>query len=505
VPRPPEVWGIALVSLVLHLLPQPGYGFHRDELLYLAMGQHLDLFRMQFPPLIALLAELARSLPLDLLRSVRLLPALASAALPLLAAVITRELGGRRRVGFLAALAVLVAPLFLRAGVLFQPVVFEQLWWCLATLALVKLLNGRDRRWWLVLGLALGLSALTKFSVAFLVAGVLVAIAVSLLRQDLRTLWPWLAAALSAVLALPSLTGQIAWGWPFLAQARELRATQLGHVDPLGFFLGQFRLLGPGGPLWLIGLVALLASAKLRPFRPLGLLVLTVFLLLLITRGKDYYFGPLHPLLIAVAVVMLELWLEGRRWRRPALAAVIAFLLLGGVVLLPLGIPILPPESMARYAASLGLAQATRTNTGESLPLPQDFADMTGWREQVAMVARVFRELPPAERSRTTILAVNYGRAGALALFGPELGLPYPISRNGDFYQWSLDRPIGETVIVVGGTPERLREYWGEVREAARSRNPTGVDEEQDVPIFVCRKPKTDLRTLFRSLGPDWG
>ncbi|HSJ76202.1 MAG TPA: glycosyltransferase family 39 protein, partial [Gemmatimonadales bacterium] len=195
--RSPEVWGIALVSLILHLLPQPGYGFHRDELLYLAMGQHLDLFRMQFPPLIALLAELARSLPLDLLRSVRLIPALASAALPVLAAMIARELGGRRGAEFLAALAVLVAPLFLRAGVLFQPVVFEQLWWCLAMLALVKLLNGRDRRWWLVLGLALGLSALTKFSVVFLLSGVLIAIVVSPLRQDLRTPWPWLAALLS--------------------------------------------------------------------------------------------------------------------------------------------------------------------------------------------------------------------------------------------------------------------------------------------------------------------
>ena len=120
-------------------------------------------------------------------------------------------------------------------------------------------------------------------------------------------------------------------------------------------------------------------------------------------------------------------------------------------------------------------------------------------------MATVFRELPPAERSRASILALNYGRAGALALFGPELGLPYPVSRNGDFYQWSLDRPIGETVIVVGGSADRLREYWTEVREAARSRNPMGVAEEQDVPIFVCRKPKSDLRTLFRSLGPEWG
>ena len=54
------VWAIALVSFVLHLLPHPGYGFHRDELLYLAMGDHLNLFRMSFPPLIAILAQAAR-------------------------------------------------------------------------------------------------------------------------------------------------------------------------------------------------------------------------------------------------------------------------------------------------------------------------------------------------------------------------------------------------------------------------------------------------------------
>ena len=49
-PVPLGVWLIAGLFLALHLLPRPGYGFHRDELLYLAMGDHLDLLRMQFPP-----------------------------------------------------------------------------------------------------------------------------------------------------------------------------------------------------------------------------------------------------------------------------------------------------------------------------------------------------------------------------------------------------------------------------------------------------------------------
>jgi hypothetical protein len=498
------IWLTALVSLGLHLLRHPAYGFHRDEMLYLAMGDHLELFRMQFPPMIAILAQAARALPLDLLSAVRLLAALASATLPILTAIICREMGGGRRAQLLAALAVLVAPLFLRAGGLFQPVVFEQLWWCLTALALVKLLAGKDRRWWLVAGAAIGMSALTKFSIVFLGAGLLVAIALSPLRLDLRTRWPWLGAAVAGILALPSLSGQITWGWPFFAQARALQATQLGHVDPIGFVLGQFLMLGPGGPLWLVGLVALLATPTLRPFRPLGVLALTVFLLLLATHGKDYYFGSLHPLLIAAAAAIIGRWLE-QRGRTPVFVGALALLVVGGLALLPMGVPLLPPELMARYAAALGVTRATRTNYGRTLPLPQDFADMIGWPEQVATVAAVFRALAPEDQARAAILGNNYGRAAAVALFGRPLGLPYPISRQGDFYHWGTGGRTGEVTIIIGGTAKQWEQYWGEVSEAARSRNPWGVDEEQSVPVFVCRRPRLDLPSLFRRLGPDWG
>lgn len=498
------VWLVALVSLGLHLLPQPGYGFHRDELLYLAMGEHFSPLRMAFPPLIALLAQLARLLPLDLLTAVRLLPALAGAALPILAAVITRTLGGTRPAQLVAAVATLAAPLFLRAGTLFQPVVFEQIWWSLSVLALALLLAGHSRRWWLTLGLALGLGALTKFSGAFLGAGVLVAVLASPLRADLRTRWPWLALAIATLLALPSLLGQMAWGWPFFAQMRALREHQLGHVSRADFFTGQFLLLGPGAPLWLIGMAALFLATSLHAFRALGLLALTVFLLLMLSGGKPYYYGPMHPLLIAAASTLFGAWLTRGR-RTPVLVAVLALLLVGGAALMPVGIPFLPPERLARYSAALGVTQATRTNYGTTLPLPQDFADMTGWREQVEAVAQVFRALPAEDQAKAAILGNNYGRTAAVALYGPPLGLPYPVSRHGDFYFWGTGGKTGDVTIAVGGSAESLREYWSEVVEAGKTSNPWGVDEEQSVPIFVCRKPKTDLPAIFRRLGPYWG
>ncbi len=52
------VLALAISVVDIHLATNlfTPYGVHRDEFLYLAMGRHLDLFRMEFPPAIAILA-----------------------------------------------------------------------------------------------------------------------------------------------------------------------------------------------------------------------------------------------------------------------------------------------------------------------------------------------------------------------------------------------------------------------------------------------------------------
>ncbi len=160
---------------------------------------------------------------------------------------------------------------------------------------------------------------------------------------------------------------------------------------------------------------------------------------------------------------------------------------------------------MGRYAARLGVAEATETNYGTTLPLPQDFADMTGWHDQVAVVAKVFHDLSPADQAVTSILGNNYGRIGAVAAFHREFGLPYPVGRHGDFWFWGAEGQSGAVTIIIGGTPAQWQEYFGEVTEAARARNPWGVDEEQDVPVYVARSPRLALPALLRELGPYWG
>ena len=495
-------WLVVAAVFVLHLWPRPGYGFHRDTFLYIAMGDHLDFFRMQFPPMIALLARVADWVPGSLLFGTRLLPALGLVGIMALGIAITERMGCGPGARLLVAVAIAASPMQEAVGALFQPVVFELLWWALAAYAFVVLLDGGPPRYWLLLGLAMGFGGLTKFSAAVFGLAMAVAVLASPLRAALRTRWPWLAVLLGALVALPSVTGQVAHGWPFFAQLEVLREQQLQRVSPVTLVAEQPLLAGGGALLLLPGLVALFLMPALRRFRPVGIYAVTACLILLITGGKAYYLGAVHLPLFAAGAAAMATWLRDSPRLR---AGLVVAMTIGGLVLLPIVLPLWPPATLAAYLGRLGLARATQTNYGTQLALPQDIADMTGWREQVEEVARVFHALAPEEQKRTVIVGGNYGRAGALVVYGPEFGLPYPVSRNGDFWAWGPGQPDAEVVIIVGGTVEELSAIFGEVTLAGRIQNRWATEEEQDVPIHVCRKPVMPLGQLWQELGPEWG
>jgi hypothetical protein len=498
----PVVAGLAGLILAAHVavnLASP-YGFHRDEFLYLAMGQHLRVWSMDFPPLIAMLARGVRAAFGDSLTAIRLVPALAASALVLMAGLIARELGGGRAAQGLAALGVVTCPLFLRAGSLFQPVVLDQLTWTLALYALARLGRARgtddELRWWLILGLAGGVGLLAKFSMLVLGAGVLVALVLTPLRSAFRTPKPWLALAVALIVGAPSVVGQIRLNWPVLGQMQDLRTVQLERVTPLDFLAGQL-LWGPVVLLAIGGVVWLLTAPASRPWRAMGWACVAAFLLLLVLHGKSYYAGPIYPALIAAGCVALE------RVRAPAatpLRVVTAVVLVAaGAVAVPIGFPVLSPPAMIRYARTLGVTNTT--NTGEALALPQDYADMLGWERLVQATADVYRGLPPADRARAVLLAGNYGEAGALDLFGPKLGLPPVRSTAGSYWFFGPGRLPGEVAVMVGADSTDLAKFFREVRRAATVSNPLGVPEERRVDIFVARHPFRTLQQVWPALA----
>lgn len=90
------IFYLALLKLLIHMVFSSGYGYFRDELYYLACGEHLDWGYADHAPLIALIAKASRALLGDSLFSIHLLPALAGAVKILLTGLIVRELGGKR-------------------------------------------------------------------------------------------------------------------------------------------------------------------------------------------------------------------------------------------------------------------------------------------------------------------------------------------------------------------------------------------------------------------------
>ncbi|MGD8276713.1 MAG: glycosyltransferase family 39 protein [Gemmatimonadota bacterium] len=465
------------------------YEFHRDEFLYLAMGDHLRLWGMDFPPFIAIIANLERFLFGDHLWAIRLFPAIAGALLVAVAVDTAARMGGGRLAQVAAGLSILSAPLFLRAGALFQPVVFDQLWWTLALWTLLRRGLDDEPRWWLGTGAALGIGLLTKFSIAFIAIPLAVASLATALRRDFATRWPWLALGLALLIGHPSVAGQFSLGWPFFTQMADLRAAQLERVT-WGAFLGeQLLMMGPAALLALAGAVRLVARPRGAVERSAGLAAVGAFLFLLLLHGKAYYAGPVYPVLVAAGAAWLGSRERVRRAPGRTLGVIVAMQAAFGIVTLPMGLPVLPPAPMAAYAARLGVAEATRTNRGVQLDLPQDYADMLGWSAFADTVARVFNGLPDAERRTASLLATNYGRAGALDWYGRRLGLPPAVAPVGSYWFWGPGERTWDVAVIAGSDSVDLAGYFRQVRRAARMVDERRVPEERDVTVWVVRDP----------------
>jgi len=145
---------------------------------------------------------------------------------------------------------------------------------------------------------------------------------------------------------------------------------------------------------------------------------------------------------------------------------------------------------------------ATQTNLGGHLALPQDFADMLGWRAQADSVAAVVATLTPGERERTMLYGDNYGEAGALDLYGRRLGLPPVVSQAGSFYFFGPGTRNAEFIVTLGvDPPDAADARCAALEVKSRVKNPWGVEEEQDVPVMLCRGPGVTLQEIWKQVG----
>lgn len=440
---------ILLLAIIKFLLPiflqHPVYELQRDEFLYFQQGQHPAFGYLENPPLIGWLATISGWMGHSA-AWVKLWPCLFGAGTVVLACLIAAEMGGKLFAQFVAGFSI-ISGAFVRTHYLFQPNFLDIFFWTLALYALVCYLRSGDPRFIPRMIVVLALGWYGKYSVLFMIAGIATGLLMTPQRRVLFQKKSFQAMLVAALIVLPNLIWQYEHKWPLIHHMEELRDTQLRYISKSDFIKEQFLLLLPVLLIWLGGLIWVLRQQQ---WRAIGYIYFTVILLLLFGSGKGYYALGLYPVLLAAGSVAWEQWLQKQVWARYVLAGlIIAF----NILLLPLLLPTRSPEKLAALYKKVGVEN--KWEDQQLHPLPQDFADMLGWKETTEKAERFFMSLPDSTRQVTWILTDHYGQAGALQFYGTnQLFRSHTITGNGSFRLWIPNQLAPQHIIYIGHEPK---------------------------------------------------
>jgi 4-amino-4-deoxy-L-arabinose transferase-like glycosyltransferase len=474
------VWLVAAAAFAVEMAVSARYGYVRDELYFLASGHHLALGGVDQPELTPLLARLDALATGNTLPGLRALPALALAAMVLCTASMAKVLGASRRGQLVAALATACCAEYLGAMHELTTTVPDFVCWAVTLLLVTRLLASRDPRWWLAVGGAAGIGLTAKWNIGFLLAGLLLGFACTpAARPLLRGRYLALGAALAAVLAAPDFAWQAVHGWPNFTVFHALQGD--AWKNRLNYWPGQALYTSIVlVPLWVRGAAWALRSAR---YRPVGIAVMAVIGAQFVLGGKTYYPGGSYTFLFAAGAAALFAADAAPAAARPVRRLLVVYCL-GAAISSVISLPLLPAAALARFPA-----QKINYDLGEEI----------GWPSQVSLLASVWHALPPAERMHTTLLAGNYGEAGAVDRYGAALGLPRVYCGANNYWLWGPPPASDTTALVIGWNAPNLSREFAHVTQVAVYRNGLNVsDDEEGAGIYLA----TGLRSSWAAAWP---
>ncbi len=491
-----------LIKIGLNLLAISHFGFHRDEFLHLVLADHLDWGYKEVPPFIAVMAKITTTFFGYSVFDARILTTLCSGLIIWFTGQITVELGGKRFAIALACLALIFSPAFAASGYLFQPVVFDQFWWVLAVWLLAKYSNTGAVKYLYLLGLAVGFGLLTKYSMAFFTFSLLFGIAISRQRKMLLNRHMIGAFVLAMLIFLPNIIWQFQHHLPVFTHMKTLQKYQLDYNKPSDFIMQQLLVNGIALFVWLTGFIFLLFSFRLHKFQFLAIAFVLIFLFLIMMNGKPYYLFGAYPMLFAAGGFGFERWLKTSGYALRSV--VIALFTLPNLIFFPLVLPIfsLNQTLQAFKFVNEKLPALRFISTWEDHklhPTSQDYADMFGWDEMTAIVAKTWNGLTPEQRAHTQIYADNYGEAGAVNHLGKAYHLPPCISLNSSFTLWAPDHLDAQYIIYVddqgGGNVNSFSKYLESYRKVGEVENP--LAREKGTAVFLLIHPGPQLNDRY--------
>jgi hypothetical protein len=422
--------GFIILKFVLqYVLLSPEYDLQRDEYLHLDQAHHLAWGYLSVPPVTSWISYIILLLGNSVFW-VRFFPALFGALTIVVVWKTIETLKGNLFALILGAVCILFSSL-LRINMLYQPNSLDVLCWTGFYYVLILYINSENTKWLFIGAVVFAFGMLNKYNILFLLIGLLPALLLSKQRKILAEKKLYFALILGLILLLPNLLWQYNNKFPIVHHMKELAETQLVNVDRLGFlkeqllfFIGSFLVI-------LSSLYSLLFYKPFAKYKLFFWSILFTLIVFIYFKAKAYYAIGLYPIYIAFGSVFLSEILN-TGWKRYLKPVLIIIPILFFIPMYNLAFPNKSPEYILQHPEKYKKLGMLRWEDGKDHTLPQDFADMLGWKELARKTDSVYGLLPHKEK--TLVLCDNYGQAGAINYYSKK-GIK-AVSFNADYINW---------------------------------------------------------------------
>lgn len=420
---------IGLKFLLQFLLLSSEYDLQRDEYLHLDQANHLDWGYLSVPPFTSWTSYIIQLLGNSVFW-IKFFPALYGALTIYIVWKAIEELNGNLFALILGATCVLFSAL-LRLNILYQPNSFDVLSWTVLYFILLKYIKTNHLKWLYIGAIAFAIGFLNKYNIVFLLIGLVPSLLISEHRKIFLKPALYFAILVGLILILPNLVWQYNNNFPVFHHLKELAETQLVNVNRFDFLKNQLFFFIGSLIIIFASFYALLFYKPFYKYRLFFYSILFTLIAFIYFKAKDYYAIGIYPIYIAFgSVYMAEMLKDG--WKKYLQPVAIAVPLLIFIPIYNVAFPNKSPEYIVQHSEKYKKLGLLRWEDGKDHLLPQDFADMLGWKELALKVDSLYTKLPNKEK--TLILCDNYGQAGAINYYTRQN--IRAVSFNADYIEW---------------------------------------------------------------------
>lgn len=494
--------GVLIVSAVvvlsqLILLFVSDYGVFIDEFYYIACSKHPDLGYVDHPPLSILLLALWSKLFGTSLFSLRTVPIVASGVLVFLTGLLAQRFGARAKGQVISAVLVTTISTLNVIFSFYSMNAIESCLWSLGILLTIDLVRTQRTRYLIPIAIVAGLAFLNKHTSILL----FVSLGLSLLLTPQRKLLSHRDFIFAVVVMVVIISPNVVWMWQHDWVSLAFYAnTARKNIDtpPLTALKQQLLGLNPGlFPFVLIGLIYLLKSRTMRPYRYLAWTFVILFITMIFSNQSrpDRIIG-VYPMGVAAGVTAACAYIDGKRFQWVMVPLVIIPFVIF-IIFLPVLKPIFSPSFTAAYSDALGVVPKIE-KSGYTTALPQWLSDRLGWQTLAKAVSEIYLSLPPESRQYSVAVSPDYGCAGAIDYYADQLPLPPAFSPYVSYYYWGPPPESTRTVIAVGFKREQLSTFFADIKEVATVKCQLCRGFRKRITIHLARNPRGTYRHMWK-------